>query len=314
MPGPFARGGKTVAEDSTLMYFMKIFSVSQVIHGLPAGEYELRVRAWQSPIERDGALYDYEHAEDKEDGCAGTSAEIYAGPFFKRIKNYFSEVNPKQGKWDNALRFVCLDDSIRIGFRSSDFPKRFSLAVADDFRLFLIRKAKTKAELQELTALRDSALTADNARPRPNFYNQIADLWKGYEEPLPEGWLTDQDESCCRLVHRSDVGRGCGDSDIYLEYLSNEPAKPGLILGQKAYLEAGKYLVGACFFARDKNDLPANVEFAVKGFNGSFRATPMMEYHAIHIELSEPQEVTFGLWAPEGSNVCRAGICQLEAY
>ena len=146
------------------------------------------------------------------------------------------------------------------------------------------------------------------------FYDQIADLWKGYEEPLPEGWLTDQDERCCRLVHRSDVGRGCGDSDIYLEYFSNEPAKPGLILGQKALLKAGSYLVGACFFARDKNDSPTNVEFAVKGFNGSFRATPMMEYHAIHIELSEPQEVTFGLWAPEGSNVCRAGICQLEAY
>ena len=81
MPGPFERGGKTVAEDSTLMYFMKIFSVSQVIHGLPAGEYELRVRAWQSPKVREAALYDYEHAEDKEDGCAGTSAEIYAGPF-----------------------------------------------------------------------------------------------------------------------------------------------------------------------------------------------------------------------------------------
>lgn len=84
----FERGGKTVAEDSTLMYFMKIFSVSQVIHGLPAGEYELRVRAWQSPTGREAALYDYEHAEDKEDGCAGTSAEIYAGPFVKRITTF----------------------------------------------------------------------------------------------------------------------------------------------------------------------------------------------------------------------------------
>ena len=40
----------------------------------------------------------------------------------------------------------------------------------------------------------------------------------------------------------------------------------------------------------------------------------MMEYHAVRIELNEPQEVTFGLWAPEGCNVHRAGICQLEAY
>ena len=145
----FEHGGVTLAEDSTLTYYMKDFDVYQVVHGLPAGEYELRAKAWQLPKDRESARYEYEQAEDKMDGCFGTNVEIYAGPFSKRVKNYFSE---EQGKWDNALRFVVLDDSVRIGIRSSrNFPW-YCLAKADDFRLFLIRKAKTEAELPGLPA------------------------------------------------------------------------------------------------------------------------------------------------------------------
>ena len=153
----FEHGGVTLAEDSTLMYYMKNFDVYQVIHGLPAGEYELRVKAWQLLNEWDAALYDYEHAEDNEDGCALTTAEIYAGPFSHRVKNRVSMTDETvNDSSDVRLRFVCLDDSVRIGFRSNDNCRRFSRAVADDFRLFLIRKAKSNAELQELSALRGS--------------------------------------------------------------------------------------------------------------------------------------------------------------
>ena len=312
----FEHGGVTLAEDSTLMYYMKNFDVWQVIHGLPAGEYELRVKAWQLPNEQDAALYDYEHAEDKEDGCALTTAEIYAGPFSHRVKNRVSMTDKAvNDSSDVRLRFVCLDDSVRIGFRSNDNCRRFSRAVADNFRLFLIRKAKTNAELQELSALRDSAQaqaeTGQQAKKEgiyPKNHN-IVDLWKGQEEPLPEGWTTEQDASLCRLVHKNDVSRGMGDSEIYLEFLSQEPAKPGLLIGQKIHLEPGEYTVGACFFAQNELGSHKNALFAVKGVDGNVETSPMMDYRFVHFELQEQQEVTIGLWAPEGSAVCRAGIC-----
>ena len=312
----FEHGGVTLAEDSTLMYYMKNFDVWQIIHGLPAGEYELRVKAWQLLNEWDAALYDYEHAEDKEDGCALTTAEIYAGPFSHRVKNRVSMTDETvNDSSDVRLRFVCLDDSVRIGFRSNDNCRRFCRAVADDFRLFLIRKAKSKAELQELVALRDSAQaqaeTGQQAKKKSIYLKNrnIVDLWKGQEEPLPEGWITEQDASLCHLVYRNDVSRGMGDSEIYLEYLSDEPAKPGLLIGQKIRLEPGKYTVGACFFAQNELGSHKNALFAVKGVDGNVGASPMMDYRFVHFELREQQEVTIGLWAPEGSAVCRAGIC-----
>ena len=312
----FEHGGITLAEDSTLMYYMKNFDVWQIIHGLPAGEYELRVKAWQLPNEQDAALYDYEHAEDKEDGCALTTAEIYAGPFSHHVKNRVSMTDKTvNDSSDVRLRFVCLNDSVRIGFRSNDNCRRFSRAVADNFRLFLIRKAKSEAELQELSALRDSVQAqaeAGQQAKKEGIYlknHNIVDLWKGQEEPLPEGWTTEQDASLCRLVHRNDVSRGMGDSEIYLEFLSKEPAKPGLLIGQKIRLEPGKYTVGSCFFAQNELGSHKNALFAVKGVDGNVEASPMMDYRFVHFELQEPKEVTIGLWAPEGSAVCRAGIC-----
>ena len=312
----FEHGGVTLAEDSTLMYYMKNFDVYQDIHGLPAGEYELRVKAWQLLNEWDAALYDYEHAEDKEDGCALTTAEIYAGPFSHRVKNRVSMTDETvNDSSDVRLRFVCLDDSVRIGFRSNDNCRRFCRAVADDFRLFLIRKAKSEAELQELSALRDSAQaqaeTGQQAKKESIYLKNrnIVDLWKGQEEPLPEGWTTEQDTSLCRLVYRNDVSRGMGDSEIYLEYLSDEPAKPGLLIGQKILLEPGKYTAGACLFAQNELGSHKNALFAVKGVDGNVGASPMMDYRFVHFELREQQEVTIGLWAPEGSAVRRAGIC-----
>ena len=53
----FEHGGVTLAEDSTLTYYMKDFDVYQVVHGLPAGEYELRAKAWQLPKDREGEPY-----------------------------------------------------------------------------------------------------------------------------------------------------------------------------------------------------------------------------------------------------------------
>ena len=309
----FEHGGVTLAEDSTLMYYMKDFDVYQVVYGLPAGEYELRVKAWQLPDELKAARYAYEQAEDKKDGCAGTNAEIYAGPFSKKVKNFVSDVSEaEKGTLDNALRFVVLDDSVRIGFRSNGNYRYYALAKADDFRLFQIRKAKTDADVMELAALRDSAQAVDAER-QPLTIKQFADWWKGHEAPMPASWLTDQDASCCRLVHKSDVSHGCGDSDIYMEFLSEKPAKPGLLLGQKALLKPGTYLIGACFFARGEADNSfTNVEFAVKGFKMGIKGAPFMDYKGIRITLSESQELTFGLWAAEGSNVRRAGISKLE--
>lgn len=224
------------------------------------------------------------------------------------MKNYFSE---EQGKWDNALRFVVLDDSVRIGIRSSrNFPW-YCLAKADNFRLFLIRKAKTEADIKELVALRDSAQIAENVQQPPK-WSIFADMWKGHEEPLPEGWMTEQDTSCCRLVHKNDVSRGMGDSEIYLEFLSKEPAKPGLLIGQKILLQPGTYRVGACIFAQNAQGYETNVRFAVKGTDESTGCPVLMDWWCVHFTLTEPQEVMIGLWAPEGCNVRRAGICLPE--
>ena len=74
-------------------------------------------------------------------------------------------------------------------------------------------------------------------------------------------------------------------------------------------VNAGKYTVGACFFAQNELGSHKNALFAVKGVDGNVGASPMMDYRFVHFELQEQQEVTIGLWAPEGSAVCRAGIC-----
>ena len=331
----YTHGGMTLEENGTLTYFMKDFNVSQVVHGLPAGEYELRVKAWHLPCNLDQARYDYEHAEDKESGTALSKAEIYAGAFTQRVKNYVSEINQETCRYENVLRFVVLDDSVRIGFRSDENRHRGSRAQADDFRLYLLRKAKTEKDFKQMTARRDSAQRVEDARPYLKagdripeklngadaelMYNYIkngdvVDCWMGHEAPIPQGWITEQETSSCKIVHRADVGRGFGDSDIYLEYLSDKPAKPGLLLGQHVFLEAGTYYFGAIFFAQSANWLPTDVCFAVNGYESNCPTDPMMDWRCFSITLHEAQEVTVGLWAPKGSDVRRAGICKLNVW
>lgn len=331
----FVHGGWPLEEDGTLAYFMKDFDVNQMVHGLPAGEYELRVKAWHLPCDLDKALYDYEQVEDKEDGTALSQAEIYAGPFSLRVKNYAADYNQENASYENVLHFVVLEDSVCIGFRSEENWQHGSRAQADDFRLYLLRKATTEEDYRQMEALRDSAQRVDDARPHPKtgdripkklngvdvelMYNymknsDVVDLWRGHEAPLPEGWTTDQDVSRCRLVHRTDVGRGMGDSDIYLEYRSDEPARPGLVVGQRVFLEPGTYYFAAIFFAQNENALPSDVIFAAKGYENHCEADRMMDWRCFSITLREAQEVTVGLWAPEGSDVRCAGICKLMVW
>ena len=331
----FTHGGRPLEEDGTLAYFMKDFDVNQMVHGLPAGEYELRVKAWHLPCDLEKAGYDYEQSEDKEEGRALSQAEIYAGPFSLRVKNYVSEIGQEAGQYENVLRFVVLDDSVRIGFRSDGNWQHGSRAQADDFRLYLLRKATAEEDYRQMEALRDSAQRQDDARPRLKVGDRIPkklfgedvemiykymkngsleDLWQGHEAPLPEGWTTDQDASLCLLVHRTDVGRGMGDSDIYLEYRSNEPAKPGLLIGHRAFLKPGTYYFGAIFFAQNEDALSTDVSFAAKGFDDSCQTDRLMDWRCFSITLREAQEVTVGLWAPEGSDVRRAGICKLDVW
>lgn len=331
----FDLGGRPLDEDGTLAYYMKDFDAYQVIYGLPAGEYELRVKAWHMPSDKEKALYDYENIEDKEDGTALSRAEIYAGPFTQRIKNYMSEVNQENSSYENVLHFAVLEDSVRIGFRSSENWQRFCCAKADDFRLYLLRRANTEEDYRQMEALRDSAQRMDDARPHPKagdhiplafngmdvdlLYNypknnKVVNCWKGHEEPLPDGWISEQEASCCWLVHRTDVGQGMGDSDIYLEYRSEKPAKPGLLIGQRVFLEAGTYYLTAIFFAQGENEMPTNVSFAAKGHKNSCQASRLMDWQYFPITLHEAQEVTVGLWAPEGCNVRRAGITGIVVW
>lgn len=331
----FDQGGRPLDENGTLSYFMKDFDVYQVIYDLPAGEYELRVKAWHLPYDTVKALYEYENVEDKKDGTALSRAEIYAGPFAQWVKNYVSELNMENSNYENVLHFVVLEDSVRIGFRSSENWQRLSRTQADDFRLYLLRRATTEEDYRQMEALRDSAQRVDDTRPHPKagdripqiFDGKIADLlydrikngdvtdcWQGHEAPMPEGWTTEQDASRCRMVNRTDVGRGMGDSDIYVEYRSDEPAKPGLLIGNRVFLEAGTYHFGAIFFAQGNNGLPTNVRFAAKGYESSCPTDPMMDWRCFTITLHEAQEVTVGLWGPEVCNVRRAGICKLMVW
>ena len=274
-------------------------------------------------------------AANKESGTALSKAEIYAGAFTQRVKNYVSEINQETCRYENVLRFVVLDDSVRIGFRSDENWQRGSRAQADDFRLYLLRKAKTEKDFQQMTARRDSAQRIEDARPHLKagdripkklngadvelMYNymkngDVLDCWMGHEAPIPQGWITEQETSSCKIVHRTDVGRGFGDSDIYLEYLSDKTVKPGLLLGQHVFLEAGTYYFGAIFFAQSANGMPTDVCFAVNGYESNCPADQMMDWRYFSITLHEAQEVTVGLWAPKGSDVRRAGICKLMVW
>ncbi len=143
---------------------------------------------------------------------------------------------------------------------------------------------------------------------------KVVNCWKGHEAPLPEGWITEQEPNRCRLVHRTDVGRGMGDTDIYLEYSSDKPAKPGLLIGQRLFLEAGTYYLTAIFFAQGENEMPTNVSLAAKGYESSCRASSLMDWNYFPITLREAQEITVGLWAPEGCDVRRAGISALVVW
>ena len=179
----------TLEENGTLTYFMKDFNVSQVVHGLPAGEYELRVKAWHLPCNLDQARYDYEHAEDKESGTALSKAEIYAGAFTQRVKNYVSEINQETCRYENVLRFVVLDDSVRIGFRSDENRHRGSRAQADDFRLYLLRKAKTEKDFKQMTARRDSAQRVEDARPQLKAGDRIPEKLNGADAELMYNYI-----------------------------------------------------------------------------------------------------------------------------
>ena len=330
----FTHGGRPLEEDGKLAYFMKDFDVNQMVHGLPAGEYELRARAWHLPCELDKALYDYEHAEDKADGTALAQAEIYAGPFAQRVKNYASEFGQEDSCYENVLRFVVLDDSVRIGFRSDGNWPRFSRAQADDFRLYLIRKA-TAHDFKLMAAQLDSARHADDERPRlkrgdriPKMLDGVAvdllydymensdvtDCWRGREEALPEGWTTQQEARRCRIVHRTDAGRGMGDSDIYLEYRSDSTASAGLLVGHEVALEAGTYYFAAVFFAQGADGMPTNVYFGAEGCADTCPTDKLMDWKYFCVTVSKPQVLTVGLWAPEGSDVQRAGICGLKVW
>ena len=330
----FMHGGWPAEPDGTLAYFMKDFDVCQVVHGLPAGEYELRARAWHLPCELDKALYDYEHAEDKADGTALAQAEIYAGPFAQRVKNYASEFGQEDSCYENVLRFVVLDDSVRIGFRSDGNWPRFSRAQADDFRLYLIRRA-TAHDYKLMAAQLDSARHADDERPRlkrgdriPKMLDGVAvdllydymensdvtDCWRGREEALPEGWTTQQEARRCRIVHRTDAGRGMGDSDIYLEYRSDSTASAGLLVGHEVALEAGTYYFAAIFFAQGADGMPTNVYFGAEGCADTCPTDKLMDWKYFCVTVSKPQVLTVGLWAPEGSDVQRAGICGLKVW
>ena len=105
-----------------------------------------------------------------------------------------------------------------------------------------------------------------------------------------------------------------GDSDIFLEYRSDEPARPGLLLGQRVFLEPGTYYFAAIFFAQNEDALPSDVIFAAKGYENHCEADRMMDWRCFSITLREAQEVTVGLWAPEGSDVRCAGICKLMVW
>lgn len=331
----FDQGGRPLDENGTLSYFMKDFDVYQVIYDLPAGEYELRVKAWHLPYDTVKALYEYENVEDKKDGTALSRAEIYAGPFAQWVKNYVSELNMENSNYENVLHFVVLEDSVRIGFRSSENWQRLSRTQADDFRLYLLRRATTEEDYRQMEALRDSAQRVDDTRPHPKAGDRvpmtlfgtpvdvlykyikngdIVDCWKGHEEPLPEGWITDQEASCCRLVHRTDVTWGLGDNEIYLEYRSDKPAKPGLLIGQHVFLEPGTYFFTANVFAQCENEMLTTVIFAAKGNENICQTEQMMTWRCFSITLREAQEVTVGLWAPEDCNVRRAGICELVVW
>ena len=83
-------------------------------------------------------------------------------------------------------------------------------------------------------------------------------------------------------------------------------------LGRRYFFSQGRNRVGACIFAQNAEGYETNVRFAVKGTDESTGCPALMDWWCVHFTLTEPQELMIGLWAPEGCNVRRAGICLPE--
>lgn len=149
----------------------------QVVHDLEEGEYELSVHAFHRPDSGDWSKWHYEHADDQEDGCVYSTAELYADSASVRLLNWAAECNSEplpddqiffeemvvdeipnaltaagyyfnHGHYLNKLRFTLEGkDSVKIGLRLPTIRENsLSWVAFDTFRLRKIEKGSEEKE------------------------------------------------------------------------------------------------------------------------------------------------------------------------
>ena len=170
-------GFVNIGDISCGSFYIQTFNMWQVVHDLEPGEYELSVHAFHRPDSGDWSKWHYEHADDKEDGCVYSTAELYADTVSVRLLNWAAECNSEplpddpmfaeelvvdeipngltaagyyfnHGHYLNKLRFTLEGkDSVKIGLRQLTTRKNsLSWVAFDTFRLRKIEKCSEEKE------------------------------------------------------------------------------------------------------------------------------------------------------------------------
>lgn len=151
-------------------YYQTAFDISQTVTGLPQAYYKLKVKAFQRPGWAETVTAAYVGAEDKADGTANVSAEIYVNSGSQKIKNaaspmLTSKVNKGgkekevtvdgatyylpddmnsadkyfgEGCYENEIELVCTTGEAKMGFRCTETGSGY-WTIFDDFRVYLTK-------------------------------------------------------------------------------------------------------------------------------------------------------------------------------
>ena len=91
---------------------------------LKPGEYELSVHAFHRPDSGDWSKWHYEHADDQEDGCVYSTAELYADSASVRLLNWAAECNSEPLPDDQIFFEEMVVDEIPNALTAAGFPVR----------------------------------------------------------------------------------------------------------------------------------------------------------------------------------------------
>ncbi len=157
-------------------YYQTAFDISQTVKDLPQAYYKLKVKAFQRPGGYGDVTTAYVNAEDKADGTANVSAEIYVNSGSQKIKNIASplleaalgkggreqstKVNGTdyyvpdnmnsadkyfgEGYYENEIELICTTGEAKMGFRCTETGNGY-WTIFDDFRIYMTKALDVEA-------------------------------------------------------------------------------------------------------------------------------------------------------------------------